>query len=108
MKGLILAALLVGLVTGTASAQKGKAGSAHTVVIAGTAYRPATLTVKVGDTITWKNNAPFAHTVTSGKGRFDSKDIAAGHAWTYRATRTGEFPYLCTLHRTMKGTLIVQ
>ena len=113
MKTVILAALLIlGLAADTPSAQndkqKDKAGATHTVVIAGTAFKPATLMVKVGDRITWKNDDPFAHTVTSEKGRFDSKEIAAGQSWTYQATRAGELPYICTLHRTMKGTLIVQ
>ena len=90
------------------AARKGDDGALHTVVISGTAFRPPTLTVNVGDRIVWKNDDPFAHTVTSRDGKFDSKDIAAGGPWTYRAAQTGTFPYICTLHRTMKGTLIVR
>ena len=90
------------------AAQKGDAGILHTVVISGTAFTPVTLTVNAGDRIVWKNDDPFAHTVTSHEGQFDSKEIAAGQSWTFRATRKGTFPYICTLHRTMKGTLIVR
>jgi len=28
--------------------------------------------------------------------------------WTYRATTAGEFPFICTLHPNMKGTLKVE
>jgi len=81
---------------------------AKKVTIDGTAYTPATLRVKTGDSIIWTNDDPFAHTVTSRAGGFDSKMIATGRSWTYRATRAGEFPYVCALHPTMKGTLIVE
>jgi plastocyanin len=104
----LLAGLLIGLATAPASAQKDRAPATHTVLISGTAFKPATLTVKVGDRITWTNDDPFAHTVTSAKGRFDSKEIAAGRSWTYQVNQAGEFPYICTLHRTMKGTLVVK
>jgi plastocyanin len=46
--------------------------------------------------------------VTSKAVAFDSKAIAAGKAWTYRATKKGDFPYVCTLHPTMSGTIHVQ
>ena len=82
--------------------------SGKKVSIDGTAFRPITLRVKAGESITWTNEDPFAHTVTSRAGGFDSKALASGRSWTYRATRAGEFPYVCTLHPTMKGTLIVE
>jgi len=81
---------------------------AKKVSIDGTAYTPTTLRVKTGDSITWTNGDPFAHTVMSRAGGFDSQTIASGQSWTYHATRAGEFPYVCALHPTMKGTLIVE
>jgi plastocyanin len=79
----------------------------HTVVIDGTNYAPATLTVKRGDTVVWINKDPFPHTVTA-KGVFDSHDIAASRSWKYTARKAGEFAYICTLHPTMKATLKVE
>jgi plastocyanin len=102
---LIVAALAV---DASRAQRKDGGGTTHTVVISGTAFKPATLTVNVGDRIEWKNDDPFAHTVTSSEGHFDSKAIAAGQTWTYRVNQKGQFPYLCTLHRTMKGTLVVR
>lgn len=80
----------------------------HTVVINGMLFVPAELSVNVGDTVVWKNNDPFPHTATSARKRFDSKGIAPGHSWKFIATRRGDFPYLCTLHRTMLGKLSVK
>ena len=36
----------------------------HTVDIAGFAFSPGTITVKVGDTITWTNSDAVSHTAT--------------------------------------------
>jgi plastocyanin len=80
----------------------------HTVAIDGTAYVPAEITVKRGDTVTWTNKDPFPHTVTARGGAFDSKTIGAGKSWRYVARKSGEFPYVCTFHPTMIGTLKVE
>lgn len=77
------------------------------MAIDGSSYGPASITVRRGDTVSWVNNDPFPHTVTAA-GTFDSKSIAANGKWIYRATKAGEFPYICTLHPNMKGTLKVE
>lgn len=84
------------------------AASVHNVAIDGTAYAPAAITVKRGDTVVWTNKDPFPHTVTARDGAFDSKSIAAGKSWRYTARKSGEFTYFCTLHPTMTGTLTVE
>lgn len=100
---LTLGSLLAGpvpmVMAGTAS---------HTVTMDGTQYSPQELTVKVGDTVVWVNKDPFPHTVTAQSGGFDSKTIGPGKSWKYRASKAGEFPYVCTLHPTMKATLKVK
>jgi plastocyanin len=80
---------------------------ANSVAIDGTRYTPATITVKRGATVSFVNKDPFPHTVTA-PGKFDSKEIAAGRTWKYKATKAGTFDYICTLHPNMKGTLVVQ
>ena len=79
----------------------------HTVIMDSTAFSPPTLTVKAGDRVVWQNRDPFPHTATA-KGVFDSGSIAAGTKWTYTARKRGEFDYVCTLHPTMKGRLLVK
>jgi plastocyanin len=83
-------------------------GAVHTVVIEGMLFIPATLKVKVGDTVIWKNKDAFPHTATSEARGFDSKPIVADASWKFVATRRGTFAYVCTLHQTMKGTLTVE
>jgi len=79
----------------------------HEVVIQGLLYVPETLTVRPGDVVVWVNKDPFPHTVTAA-GAFDSGSIAAGKSWRWTAAKLGTHPYLCTLHKTMKGTLRVE
>ena len=79
----------------------------HEVVIRGLLYVPETLTVRPGDVVVWSNKDPFPHTVTAA-GAFDSGSVAAGKSWRFTARKPGTYPYLCTLHTTMKGTLRVE
>ena len=82
------------------------APSTHTVRMEGTGFQPADLTVRVSDTVVWRNEDPFPHTATSAA--FDSTVVPAGGSWRYTPRAKGAFPYVCTLHPTMKGTLRVQ
>ena len=79
----------------------------HEIVIQALQYRPETLKVRRGDVVVWINKDPFPHTVTAA-GAFDSGSIAAGKSWRFTAKKAGTYPYLCTLHTTMKGTLRVE
>lgn len=80
------------------------------MVIEGTQFKPEDLTVKRGDMVVWINKDPFPHTATAtaSAGGFDSKSIASGKSWKYTSRKAGVFPYSCTLHTTMKGTLHVE
>lgn len=95
------------ILSSSAEARDAAPAVRHTVIMEGTQYEPATLTVKRGETVVWINKDPFPHTVTT-PGVFDSHSIAVGKSWKYKARRAGEFPYVCTLHPTMKGTLRVE
>lgn len=84
------------------------AATTHTIVMEGVAFVPKTLTVKQGDTIIWVNKDLFPHTATAQDRSFDSPEMAPNKTWKYTATKSGTFPYVCTLHPTMKGTLVVE
>jgi plastocyanin len=96
--------------SGGTSGNTGSGGSTQTapnsVTILNFAYDPATITVSKGTTITWTNKDPTAHTVT-GTG-FDSGSIAPEGVYTHTFNETGTFPYGCTFHPNMHGTVVVQ
>lgn len=84
------------------------ATEARTVTIENLQFSPAKLTVHRGDRIVWINKDLFPHTVTAEGKVFDSQSIAPNASWTYVARKSGQFPYSCTFHPTMRGTLVVQ
>jgi len=103
---ILLAALGAAAIVAAPGAAAGPAR--HTVIIDATAFTPADLTVKAGDTVIWVNKDPYPHTATSKTGGFDSDDIKTGKSWKFVAKKKGDFPYICSIHPSMKGTLHVQ
>jgi plastocyanin len=76
------------------------------VTIEGFAFSPATVTVSVGDSVTWTNNDGTAHTAT-GSG-FDTGNIAGGASGSVTFQSAGSFDYACSIHPQMTGTVVVQ
>jgi plastocyanin len=77
------------------------------VTIEDFAYDPMTMVVPVGTTIHWTNMGAVAHTVTSDTAVFDSGTLQPGDTFSYQFNVLGTFPYHCSLHPTMTGTVIV-
>lgn len=94
------------------AARGGRAGpedepSAASVAMDGTTFVPGDVTVAAGETLTWINKDPFPHNVASAPGGFASQDLQPGKTWSFTPKVEGRFPYVCTLHPGMAGTLIV-
>ncbi|MEM4408856.1 MAG: plastocyanin/azurin family copper-binding protein [Candidatus Caldarchaeum sp.] len=74
-------------------------------------YSPARVKVLAGlnSTVIWVNDEKVnvAHTVTSDQGLFDSGLFGAGERWVFTFVRAGIYPYHCTPHPWMVGTVTV-
>jgi len=82
---------------------------ADTVVIKNFAFGPATMMVAPGTKITVVNQDKAPHTITAVNKSFDTGTIAGGHSGVLTAPSTpGTYPYICTIHPSMTGTLIVK
>lgn len=80
------------------------------VVIKGFVFQPATITVKAGQTVTWKHCGPEVdqHTVTSDAGTtLDSPFLGLNQKYTKTFDAAGSNPYHCTPHPEMVGTVNV-
>jgi plastocyanin len=99
--GLALGSLLLLLVPAATAADRD-------VRIVDFAYAPATVTIRVGDTVTWINRDPVEHTATATNGSFDTGMIAPDGSARIRFTRAGTYAYLCTPHPDMRGTVVVR
>jgi plastocyanin len=82
--------------------------AASQVIIDNYAFSPASLTVKVGTTVTWINQDEDAHTVDSTQGKFKSAPLNKGDKFEFRFTAAGEYPFYCRFHPKMTGKIIVQ
>jgi plastocyanin len=86
----------------------GDAGTSGGVRIAGFAFAPRTLTAKVGQKVTWKNQEPTTtHTVTALDGSFGSGRLQPGDGFSHVFRRAGTFAYHCSIHPAMRGTVKV-
>lgn len=71
-------------------------------------FDPATVTAKVGDVITWTNNGPAGHTVTvDNQSGCDTGTISAGSTSSLTFTAAGSYPFHCSIHSSMKGTITI-
>ena len=71
-------------------------------------FEPASINVKVGESVTWTNTGAAPHTATADDGSFDSKNLASGATFTQAFAKAGTFAYHCAIHPAMKGTVTVQ
>lgn len=90
----------------------------------GLKFEPATVRIRAGQTVEWRNKGFFPHTVTfdasqaedashvslpAGVAPFDSGKIGAGGKWRHTFTTPGEYHYICKPHEDhlMLGVVIV-
>ena len=85
---------------------------AHQLAILNFAHQDAT--VKVGTAVLWHNQDGTSHTTTSGRpgdadaGAFwDSGNLLFDGSFSHTFDQVGEFPYMCTIHSSMQGTITV-
>jgi len=82
------------------------------VVIKSSSFQPSEITVAAGDTVTWTNEDSATHTVTGDKtvagDDFESGNLGNGKTFSHTFSQAGTYPYHCSIHTNMKGTVIVE
>jgi LPXTG-motif cell wall-anchored protein len=95
---------------------------AASVSIVDDAFSPKTITVHVGDIVTWSDNGHDPHTVTADSGAFDSSpscpsDVSTclhfGSTYSHTFSTAGTFAYHCKIHGAaggigMSGVVLVE
>jgi len=79
----------------------------HGVNIAGFAFSPDTITIAVGDSVTWTNGDSVSHTATADDASFDTGTIGAGTSKSVMFSTAGTFAYHCRIHSSMTATVVV-
>jgi plastocyanin len=90
----------------------GPGGGAHaaasvSVTMGDLFFSPASVTVAIGDTVTWRNTGDAPHNATADDGSFRTPDLNKGGSASHTFDQAGTFSYICTIHPQMKGTVRV-
>ncbi len=67
-------------------------GAAASVEIVNFSFQPASLTVNVGDTVTWTQNDSTQHTSTSDSGVWNSPLLSLNQTFSQTFSNSGSFP----------------
>jgi plastocyanin len=84
------------------------AASSPEIKIDNFTFGPAALKVPVGTTITWVNRDDIPHTVVNTDKTFKSKVLDTDDRFSFTFTKAGTFPYFCSIHPKMTGTVVVE
>jgi plastocyanin len=84
------------------------AGTVVSSAMVGLQFTMKMIEIATGTTIEWKNEDPVVHTVTADDNAFDSGNLEAGQVWRYTFERPGSYPFHCTTHPFMRGTVVVK
>ena len=87
---------------------KARASASASVSIGDNFYSPASVSIGVGDTVTWANNGQSQHSATADNGSFDTGVFGPGVRRSNTFTQAGTFSYYCTVHgQAQSGTVRV-
>lgn len=102
--------LMLGFVvalTGCGASSMTSTGGNHQVSVEDNFYSPKTVTLSVGDTVTWTWMGANQHTVTFDDGPGSATQSTGGFQRVFDAA--GTYPYHCLVHGlAMSGTVTVQ
>jgi plastocyanin len=83
--------------------------SASAISINDFAFKPQTLTVKAGTTVTWTNKDADAHGIASSNNAFArSKALDTNDDYSFTFSTPGTYQYFCYIHPQMTGTIVVE
>jgi amicyanin len=72
-------------------------------------FRPVTLTVAAGSTVTWVNQDDVPHNIVSSEGKtLKSPVLDTDQKFSYTFDKPGTYAYFCGIHPRMVGKVIVQ
>ena len=105
--GTLLLPCMLLLSVGVANVRAADSPRNLSVAIENFAFNPSMIAIPVGTTVTWTNQDPAAHTVTSDNGAFDSANLDQGQRFHFTFNTAGVYDYFCRIHPFMKARVIV-
>ncbi len=105
---IVVALLSAGSEAVNANAQQQAPAKNVEIKIDNFSFAPGTITVTVGTTVTWINHDDIPHTAVSTDGVFKSKVMDTDEKFSYTFTKAGTYPYFCSIHPKMTGTIVAR
>jgi len=102
----MVAVLLLSAASSYSSAKTPQPATAE-VKVDNFSFGPATVTVAVGTTVTWTNRDDIPHTVVSTEKVFKSKVLDTDEKFSFTFDKAGTYPYFCSIHPKMTGSVVV-
>jgi len=103
-----IALIILGLTALGLGGPLAAAPDADRIVIDQFIFQPTTLTIKAGSTVTWQNEDEEPHTVVSASGLFRSAALDTHEQFSFTFSKPGTYPFVCSIHPQMIGTIVVQ
>ncbi len=85
--------------------QPANQGKIVDVVIQNFTFNPKAVEIMTGDSVRWKNMDSAIHTVRGPT--FQSGELRKGDTYEFLFTDAGTYNYDCSIHPSMKGTVVV-
>jgi plastocyanin len=111
-KNVVFAILLTSMAVSSLPPSNAQSGPAaprtHVVEIQSFAFSPARTTIKLGDTIQWKNDDLAPHTATADGGAWSTETLKNSETGQYVPKAAGSFAYHCKFHPAMTAVVVVE
>ena len=91
----------------SAAHPKARKAASASVTMGDLFFSPTSVSIAVGDTVTWQNTGQAPHNATADDGSFKTPTINNGESASHTFAQAGTFSYICTIHPQMKGTVRV-
>ncbi len=104
----VLPIVLVAVAVQAGGSPRAAAAASAQVTIENFTFKPATITVSVGTTVTWTNRDDMPHTVVAEDRSFRSNALDTDETFSHTFNSAGTFVYFCSIHTSMVGKVIVE
>ena len=92
---------------GAAPEADARASASRTVLMEDIEFKPRKIRIDPGDTVRWENRDEEKHDAIGEDGTFETPIIDQGETSSHTFSSRGKFPYFCSIHQGMTGTIQV-
>ena len=78
------------------------------ILIENYSFSPADIKIGKGTEVIWKNSDGVDHTVKAADGSFDSGTLGPNAEFKKRFDKPGTYSYICDMHPSMAGIIVVE